>query len=103
MYSCQILTKLEFFLGGGGQIGQNALTQISMKIRPVGAELFHEDGRTDRNDETNRRFSQLCEKRLKPDVHYWAYSCIGTIIYTHSNAYTTFKMYQYDTKLTFKH
>jgi len=27
-----------------------------MKIRPLGAELFHADGRTD-----NSRFSQFCE------------------------------------------
>jgi len=36
-----------------------------MKIRPVGAELFHVDGRadgkTDRHDEATSRFSQLCE------------------------------------------
>ena len=32
-----------------------------MKIRPVGAELFHADGQTDRHDEANNRFSQLCE------------------------------------------
>jgi len=35
-----------------------------MKIRPVGAELFHADGRTDRqtgiHDEANRSFSQFC-------------------------------------------
>jgi hypothetical protein len=46
-------------------------TQMSnlMKIRPVGAELFHADGRTDgrtdgnteRNDETNSRLSQFFE------------------------------------------
>ena len=39
--------------------------QISdfITIRPVAAELFHADGRTDgdRGDETNSRFSQLCE------------------------------------------
>ena len=28
-----------------------------MKIRPVGAELFHADGRMDRNDEANKRCS----------------------------------------------
>ena len=28
-------------------------------------ELFHADGRTDRHDEANSRFSQFCEKRLK--------------------------------------
>ena len=35
------------------------------KIRPVGADLFHADGQTDRHDEANSRFSQFCEKRLK--------------------------------------
>jgi len=36
-----------------------------MKIRLVGAELFHEDrgtdGRTDGHDDANSRFAQLCE------------------------------------------
>jgi len=33
-----------------------------VKIRPVGAELFHADKRrTDRQEETNNRFSQFCE------------------------------------------
>ena len=36
-----------------------------MKIRPVGAELFHTDGWTDRHDNGNGRFSQFYEKRLK--------------------------------------
>ena len=30
-----------------------------MTIRPVGAELFHADGRTDRHDEANRRSSHF--------------------------------------------
>jgi len=29
------------------------------EIPPVGAELFHVDGRTDRYDEANSRFSQF--------------------------------------------
>jgi hypothetical protein len=29
-----------------------------INIRPVGVELFHEDGRRDRHDEANSRFSQ---------------------------------------------
>jgi len=37
-----------------------------MKIRPVGAELFHADrptdGRTDRHDEASSPFSQFCER-----------------------------------------
>ena len=30
-----------------------------MKIRPVGAELFHVDGQTDRYDEGNSRFPRI--------------------------------------------
>jgi hypothetical protein len=33
-----------------------------MKIRPVGAELFHADRQTDKHDEANSRFSQICER-----------------------------------------
>ena len=32
-----------------------------MKIRPVGAEFFHADGRTDGHDEANSHSWQLCE------------------------------------------
>ena len=35
-----------------------------MKIRPVGAEMFHADGHTDRYDEADHRFSHFCVKRL---------------------------------------
>ena len=33
-----------------------------MKIRPVGTELFQEDGQADKYDEDNTRFSQFCER-----------------------------------------
>ena len=33
-----------------------------MKIRPLGAELFHADGQTDEQDEATTRFSQLYER-----------------------------------------
>jgi hypothetical protein len=37
-----------------------------MKIRPMGAEFFHADrrteGRTDGHDEANSCFSQFCER-----------------------------------------
>ena len=33
-----------------------------MKIRPVGAELFHTDSRKDRHDEANSDFSQILQK-----------------------------------------
>ena len=36
-----------------------------MKIRPVEAQLFHADGRTDSHDEANSRSSQFCEHALK--------------------------------------
>jgi hypothetical protein len=36
-----------------------------MKIRPVGAELFHADRRTGRHDEVNSCFSQLCKGAKK--------------------------------------
>jgi len=36
-----------------------------MKIRPVGAELFHADGRTERHDDENKRFLQFCERSKK--------------------------------------
>jgi len=39
-----------------------------MKIRPVGAELFHADRRTDRHDEPNSRFSQFCERASKLSI-----------------------------------
>jgi len=39
-------------------------TKISnfMKIHPVAAEFFDEDGQTDRHDEANRPFLQFCER-----------------------------------------
>jgi len=43
-----------------------------VKIHPLGAELFHAGGQTDRHDEANSRFSQFCEKRLKTDcIRMW--------------------------------
>jgi hypothetical protein len=36
-----------------------------MKIRPVGAELFHANRRTDRYEEANGRFSHFLPTHLK--------------------------------------
>ena len=33
-----------------------------MKIRPVGAEMFHSDGQTDRYEEANSQVSQFWER-----------------------------------------
>jgi hypothetical protein len=40
---------------------KNTKISNSMKIRAVGAELFHADGQMDRHDKDNNRFSQFCE------------------------------------------
>jgi len=40
-----------------------------MKSRPVGAELFHVERRTDRHAEANSRFSQFCEKRVISELY----------------------------------
>jgi len=37
-----------------------------MKIHPMGVQLFHANGWTDRHDEANSRFSSFCESALKP-------------------------------------
>ena len=50
--------KLEF----SRQIFEKKAQVLSLiKIRPVGAELFHAGGRTDRHNEVNSRSSQFCE------------------------------------------
>ena len=33
-----------------------------IEILPVGAELFHAGGRTDRHEKANNRFSQFCKR-----------------------------------------
>jgi len=43
-YCCQILTQIEF----SRQFSKNAQISNFMNFRPVGAELFHADARTDR-------------------------------------------------------
>jgi hypothetical protein len=45
--------KLEF----SGLIFENTQISTFMKIRPVGAELFHADGRADSLDEAFRNFA----------------------------------------------
>ena len=51
--SCQILMKLEFF---STDFRKNIQISNFMKIRQVGAELFHAHGQTDRHDDANSRF-----------------------------------------------
>jgi hypothetical protein len=58
IYSCPILMTLEFSL----QIFEKYSIIKLMKIRPVTAELFHADGRTERHEEAIGRYSQFCEQ-----------------------------------------
>ena len=75
-----VIKKVQVFMYGPRQILMTLafLRQIFLKmlkypltenIRPVGAELFYADGRTDgqtdRRDEANSRFSQFCESAYK--------------------------------------
>jgi hypothetical protein len=44
---------------------KNTQTSNFMKIRSLGAELFHADGQTDRHGGANSRFLEFCESALK--------------------------------------
>jgi len=50
---CRILIKIEFIW--------RDFRNILQYKNPVGAEMFHADGWTDRYDEANIRFLQFCE------------------------------------------
>jgi hypothetical protein len=63
-----MLIKLKFCR----QILVKAQTESFTKIRPVGADLFHADRRTERRDEANSRVLQTSRTRLKSTSH-WIY------------------------------
>ena len=77
-YSCQILKKLEFF----SRYFRKKNAQISniMKIYFVAAKFFHANWRTEREDNTNSRFSQFLQKRLQSST-----SCCNGFKYFISN------------------
>jgi hypothetical protein len=62
-YSCQIVIKACIF---SKDFQRNTGTPNSKKVCPVGAELFHakgrSDGRTERHEEANSRFTQFIER-----------------------------------------
>jgi len=49
-----------------------------MKIRPVGAKPFHEDGQTDTHDEANSRFSQFV-KVPRSKINIWRQTTISVL------------------------
>jgi hypothetical protein len=55
--ACQIVTQLNFL----GRFRKNTEILNLLEISPVVSELFRVNGRTDRYDEDNNRFSQFCE------------------------------------------
>jgi hypothetical protein len=57
--------KLEF----SRQIFKKADISSSIKILPVGDELFHADGETDGHEETSSRFSQFCGLKNTQNVN----------------------------------
>jgi hypothetical protein len=56
-----ILVRFEWNLSFLDRFLKNPQISNFIKLRPVGAELFHADGRTDGHDEAISRFSQFCE------------------------------------------
>jgi hypothetical protein len=63
-YSCQNLDFLE-------RLPKNTNVPTFMKMCPVGAELFHADGRTDRRTDMTKiivAFRNFCERAFKPTV-----------------------------------
>ena len=57
-----ILVRFERKLNFLHKFSKNSQEPNVMKIRPVVAELFHADGRTDRHDKANSRLSQVSER-----------------------------------------
>jgi len=47
-----------------------------MNVRPVGTELFHADGHTNRHDEANSRFSPFYERAEKHNTLLYRHKCI---------------------------
>ena len=86
-------------------------TQISdfMEIRPMGSELFHADGGTDRHDEAIRHFSQFCERAWKkkrtyeqeimPPYHFVRYETCIDFITPATNRHLSVRRYSVTTEL----
>jgi hypothetical protein len=70
-YSCQILVETWFFQ----EIFEKNQSNIKFHENPsVRAEMFHTDGRTDRYNETNSRFSQFCDRAKWLMLYLWRWN-----------------------------
>ena len=65
MWSAVILVRFEWNLNFLDRFSKNTQILNFMKIRPVEAELFHVDRRTDGHDEAGSRFWKFCERAWK--------------------------------------
>ena len=74
---CQILIKFEL----SWQIFENPQISTLMKIRPVGAELFHVDGQTDNTLGKQQPLFAILRTRLKTDGAVSAYQEQPFIVY----------------------
>ena len=60
-YEAPFIVRLQRNLNFLEKCSKNTETSNCMKIRPVVAELFLAEGRTDRRDKANSHFSQFYE------------------------------------------
>jgi len=51
------------------------------------------DGRTDKHNETNSRFSQFCERPSKHTQHVWVCVCVGVLV-TCGLVFTVFVLFR---------
>jgi 16S rRNA G1207 methylase RsmC len=77
-YSCQKLIKLEFL----DSYSKNFQIANLLKILPVGTELFHADGQTDRHDAAKRSFPNFS---IAP-INCTVLDCVEHLIYCISTA-----------------
>ena len=63
-FSCKVFVNLDRLWWNSNflnRFSRNFKISNFMKIREIGAEMFHADGRTDWHDEADSHFSQFCE------------------------------------------
>jgi hypothetical protein len=83
-YSCPIVTKLE---SSSADFRQNTQMSNCIKIRPLGAEMFHADGQTDKtkltvdfrnaNASKNRIFEQKLQWKKCGDIQFYIHNILS--------------------------